>query len=234
MNTTDLCAVLGRTRNTIDDVVATLDAVGAALPPTDGAACFNLLYLVTTQHVRGALQGARFEDPAFMDRLDVVFAGLYLDALRRALVGEPGVPRAWDALFERRAAGCMPLRFALAGMNAHINYDLARAVVMTTAELGGDVASGSPRHRDFEKINDVLCETEAVVKERFLTGALCVLDGVCGQVDDRAALWSIRAAREGAWSQALVRWSVRGTPLEAPLDVTLDRSAGLTARCLLV
>ena len=58
----------------IDEVVARMRAIGDALPPSDGVACFNRVYLTVTEQVRGMLGLTQFADPAFVARLDVIFA----------------------------------------------------------------------------------------------------------------------------------------------------------------
>ena len=47
----------------------------------------------------------------------------------------------------------LALQFALAGMNAHINNDLAHALVLTWQETGGELGRDSPERRDYEKVN---------------------------------------------------------------------------------
>jgi hypothetical protein len=228
-------AALAATPTSVDDAVSIMEALAAALPPTDGVACFNRLYLETTKNVREAIVGAVFEDAAFLTRLDVVFANLYFDALRSDLAAPRTAPRAWEALLCHRARPrTHPLQFALAGMNAHINFDLPRALLLTTRELGGTVAAGTPRHRDFESVNKVLAQTEAAVKKLFLQGALSQIDDALGDVDDRVALWSIAKARDAAWTQGETLWFVRGTPLEGALVTTLDRTVSLIGAALVV
>ena len=230
-----LAAALARPTVGVADVLATLEAIGAALPPADGVARFNALYLAMTRAVDGAIRDARFEDPAFMARFDAVFADQYFEALRRDLTVPDTVSRSWRALIDRRGApGVHPLQFALAGMNAHINYDLARTLVITTRELGGTVATGSPRHRDFLAINHVLAETEATVKCQFLDGVIATLDHALGPLDDRAALWSIARARDAAWTHGEVLWMLRDTPLATAYETTLDRTVSLVGAALLV
>jgi hypothetical protein len=235
MNDDRLRAALATPPRTVDDAVSLMESIDAILPPRDGVACFNRLYLETTRNVRGAIANARFEDPAFLARLDVVFAGLYFDAIRRDLAEPGSASRAWTALIAcRDRPRTHPLQFALAGMNAHINFDLPRALVMTTRELGGTVEMGSPRHRDFEAVNRVLAETEAAVKRVFLQGHVAELDEAMGQVDDRVALWSIARARDAAWTQGETLWFVRDTPLAPALTTSLDRTIGLVGRALLL
>ena len=116
----------------IADVVERMQALDAALPRADGIACFNRLYLAVTEAVVEAARPGVFADPPFVRWLDVVFANLYFEALANHVRGRGRVPRAWRALFEARSRrGILPIQFALAGMNAHINRDLPLALVST-------------------------------------------------------------------------------------------------------
>ena len=117
-----------------------MEAIEAVLPPADGFACFNRMYLDVTRQVNSRLGQGFFADPAFMTRLDVTFANLYFAAADPA-----AVPLAWRPLAERRAtAGIEPVQFALSGMNSHINHDLPLAIVSTCAALA--TAPGADSH----------------------------------------------------------------------------------------
>ena len=213
-------------------VVARMERVSAGLPRRDGVRAFNEMYLTTTRHVAAAIRGARFADPAFMARLDVVFAGLFLDTWERYGAGPAGVPRCWRALFEARSrAGVAPLQFAVAGMNAHITHDLAQALVLTCLELGGSL--DDTRRADFLIINRVLGETQPAVRRELLRGPFEVVDVALGDQDDRVALWGIEQAREFAWSTAQTLLAVRGTPFEDAFAAGLDRMVALSSRLLL-
>lgn len=222
--------------SSIEEVLGRMKSVADALPPDDGIALFNALYLRTTQSVLEAIAGQAFEDRPFMERLDVVFANRYFEALDAwARTGESETPESWQALFEsRRRTDVAPLQFALAGMNAHINFDLGQSVVATCIERGVALASGSPQHRDFLAINDVLARTEPMVKEWFARGVVAKLDRALGSADDDMALWSIRRAREAAWSTAEATWALRGMPQVASAFLhTLDGTVGMAGRALL-
>ncbi len=87
-----------------------------------------------------------------MERLAVTFAGYYL----RARSGEGPVPRCWRAADDVAAdPDLVVVQHLLLGINAHVNHDLAQAVV--------DVAPGACGlavvRRDFDAINDVLAAT---------------------------------------------------------------------------
>src|ERR1700733_2167726 len=115
---------------TIDDVIAVMQAIQTAVPDDDGLGWFNRLYLLTTQNIAAGLAAGRFVDPAWTQKLDVVFARYYFRAIVEYLGGSPATPRAWTPLLAARGSSCVaPIQFACAGMNAHIDRDLSFALV---------------------------------------------------------------------------------------------------------
>ena len=217
---------------TVADVIARMEGLSAAMPVGDGVRAFNEMYLVTTRHVDAAIAGAQFADSEFMTRLDVNFANLYLIALAQHDAGSEASARSWRALFDDRARpGISQLQFAIAGMNAHINYDLPRALVLTTRELGGELDDA--RRADYLAVNQVLARTQPIVQRELLTGPFAALDQGLGDRDNRVAMWGIEQAREFAWATAQTLWAVRATPIEALFTDRLDRMVELTSRLLL-
>jgi len=229
-------ALAGPRPATVEDVIERLRAIEAALPPRDGVRAFTTLYLAVTENVHAALRPRRFRDPAFVQRLDVVFANLYLDALK-AFVADPArTPRAWAPLCAARSRRRIaPLQFALCGMNAHINRDLPVALVRTAREAGLDLERARRQHADFTSVNALLERTEAQVKRRFATGLVGIADAALGALDDRVAMWNVGRAREAAWVQGQILWTLQAVPALARryLD-TLDRTVGFAGRGLLV
>lgn len=219
----------------IAPVLARLQSVAAELAASDGVARFNHLYLEVTQAVDAGAQTEAFEDPAFLQALDVTFAGLYFDALDAAAAGS-ALPRCWAPLFAARSdPHIAPIQFALAGMNAHINHDLALALVSTCAGQGITPDTGSAAHRDFVKVNATLAAVEAQVKAEYLTGLVGVADEVLGRIDDVVAIWSVSEARNAAWTHAQMLWAIRGNAvLTKALEDTLDGTVGFAGRGLLV
>jgi uncharacterized protein DUF5995 len=116
---------------------------------------FLATYLRTTVAVGRAVADGRFEDPEWVDRWDVAFAGLYLDAFDAALAGD-AVPGAWRPSFEAPRE-VRPVRRVLLGINAHINYDLPQALlaVIGDGDFEDPVVMAS-RRRDHERIDGVL------------------------------------------------------------------------------
>lgn len=212
-----------------------MQAIADALPVTDGVSRFNHLYLEVTRSVGTAATAATFEDAAFLSALDVGFAGLYFAAADAAARGG-SVSRSWAPLFAaRHDPAIAPIQFALAGMNAHINHDLAVALVATCLTEGIDLDRDSPQHRDFIRVNDLLSAVEAQVKQEYLVGLVGLADDVLGRVDDVVAMWSVVEARGAAWTNAEMLWAVRDVPaLGATFDDALDGLAGAVSRGLLV
>ena len=77
---------------TVAEAVARMEAIGAAVPASDGLACFNRMYLQVTQTVGTDLGQGFFADPAFMTTLDVTFANLYFAAAQSLGSPVPGSP----------------------------------------------------------------------------------------------------------------------------------------------
>jgi hypothetical protein len=224
---------------TIAGVVARMEAIASPLPRGDGIACFTRLYLAVTKGVQAHLTGTVFEDPRFLDRLDVAFADLFFDAFDAFQSDPATTPHAWQPLFQSRSErGIAPLQFALAGMNAHINRDLPVALVSTCGELGVALEESSPQHHDFETVNTLLASTEAQVKRQYVTGWLRTIDRLVHRVDrldDIVAMWDVGRARDAAWTNAEALWAIRDDAAlaQAYLD-SLDRMVGFAGRGLLV
>ena len=209
-------------------VVERLRTIASTQPSSDGVACFARLYLEVTEGVAERLRGVSFTDPAFLARLDAVFAERFFNGLETS--------RAWAPLLEaRRRKHVAPLQFALAGMNAHINADLPVALVDTCTELGLDL---EPQRADYLRVNTVLRDVEAAVREEYVPRRLRFFDRLLhrfDKVDDVVATWSVERARDAAWANAEVLWTLRGEPgLTREFLVALDRSVGLAGRGLLL
>jgi len=120
--------VKGPALETISDVIARMKTVDRLLAVNDGLKWFNRLYLMVTEQVEHNPTGGGWKSPFWLARLDVIFAGDYFGAVADFLAGA-AVPSAWSALFEARYRKSVDrIQFALAGMNAHINHDIALAL----------------------------------------------------------------------------------------------------------
>lgn len=218
---------------TVDDVLARLNAIEKALPPEDGVAVFNSVYLDMTLLVGARVKDSFFADPDFIARLGVVFAGLYLEAVDAAGTAAP-LPKAWAPLVTERAVpGILPIQFALAGINAHINHDLALAVVQTCTERRLDPNEGTV-HQDYERVNDLIAQIEAKIRRSFLSEVGKEVDDRIAPVVHLVSAWSIEKARDAAWVTMETIWALRRVErLQRDYLATLARTVGLTGRTLL-
>lgn len=90
---------------------------------------FHGAYVRSTKAVMADADAGHFADGAWAHRWGIAFAQLYMDAFDAWERGDdPSGP--WEVAFEAaRDPGIPPLRHALLGINAHINYDLPQALL---------------------------------------------------------------------------------------------------------
>ncbi len=219
---------------TVDGVVARMQEIDGELSPDDGVAVFNRVYLTVTERMVDVIalraEGSVFKDAEVMADLDVRFANLWLAAYE-ANRSRRSVSRAWRPLFESRDGGRLPVQYAIAGMNSHIEHDLPIAVVKTCKAHG---LEPEDLHQDYEAVNDVLAQVEAPIRRSFL-------DEVGRAVDDRLtpaahliSTWNIDKARDLSWVTAETLWVLRRTSFlrDRFLD-SLGHTVGMTSRTLL-
>ncbi len=186
----------------ISGAIARLKAIDALLPANDGLKWFNRLYLMVTEQVDLNPPGGAWRNPVWLDRLDVVFAGFYFNAIRASLAGE-ATPASWSALFASRFRGGVDrIQFAVAGMNAHINHDLALALMATNAELGVTPVEGGPERTDYESVNTLLNSVMPSALNMLAADTLGEAAQDTGKIGRVLAFWDICAAREFAWDFA--------------------------------
>jgi uncharacterized protein DUF5995 len=198
-----LAALKGRSIQSIPDVLTVMGRIDAALPEGDGLKWFNRLYRLVTEGVGAHIAGA-WEGPAWLDRLDVIFAELYFSGIEKCLSTPGGGPLAWRALLDaRRDHRVAPVQFALAGMSAHINRDLAVAVTRTWAAESTTVRTrATPEFRDYHKVDSLLDQVEPKALDILCSSLVLALDKASGRGADWTALHLLHGARDVAWSHA--------------------------------
>jgi Family of unknown function (DUF5995) len=227
-------ATMTATPSLVGEVVDRLREIDLALPADDGVAVFNAIYLQVTERIATELEsGSTFRDGAFMAELDVRFAGLWLTAYDTATAGSK-VPSAWAPLFEERSTpGILPVQYALAGMNAHIEHDLPMAVVATCRSRGVTPRRRSVR-QDYDSVNDLLALAESEVRRSFLSEIGQHLDDEVAPVAHLVNAWNIEKARDLAWVSAETIWATRElAQLSTRYAAMLGHTVGLASRCLL-
>ena len=215
----------------VDDVIGRMREIDSALPRRDGIAVFNGVYLKMSEQIRDRLRDRFFRDPRFMERFVVIFAGLYFDTVDAA-TAKGDVARPWEPLAAARRRRLAPAQFVLAGMNAHINHDLAIAVVTTCNRMRREPAT---IHDDYERINKVIASIVRPIRQSFLDSLVVEAGAPLSPLADVVSNWSVDKARDAAWVHARVLWELRpARTLTGAYRRTLGRTVGLVGRQLLV
>src|SRR5882672_8826717 len=226
----------------IDEVIDRLEQIQAyaeAHEPRgqhDGVACFSYLYHRITKRVLQGIGSGRFDDCQFVNLLDVVFANRYLAALRASVLSPGDVPDAWEVLFQRREHPHITrLQFAAAGVNAHVNFDLAVAVADTCTQLGSSPATGA-KHQSYQEINKIVAEEMHSLREHFESTWERLIDQVVlGRVVNKMDDWMLVATRDVAWDAAKYLWNLRQRGEdEASFIARIDGLAGQAGRAVLL
>ena len=220
---------------TVAEVIAALEAIDGLLPDTDGLKWFNWLYLTVTKAVDLNIAAEAWHNPAWLTQLDVVFAGLYLSALSAWLTPGETAPKCWAILFDsRNDAKLARIQFALAGINAHIDHDLSEAVVETCRQFGIAPVHQSPEYLDYTQVNNILEPIVNQAKSQLLTGLLGDDLPSIDYVENMAAAFGLRTAREAAWTNGEILFHVEVIPgLGDRFLDGLDNAATRAARGLL-
>lgn len=210
-----------------------MEAVQGGLDPRDGVACFNRMYLSVTRLLGGSLAEGFFADDAFTERLAVVFAGLYFDAVDADLAGIRPHP-VWTPVFGGRGdRRVWPAQFALAGMNAHIAHDLALAVVATCEERKRSPYVRSV-HADYLKVNELLERVEAEIREAYEPPLLRLATKDAEALEHILSTFSVARARDAAWATALTLWAQRDDPILRRATLSMVSAAVVMIGRLLV
>ncbi|MFE7775986.1 DUF5995 family protein [Streptomyces sp. NPDC057445] len=225
----DFAARTGPGSPSVGSVVNRMRALRSDLPPQDGVAVFNRVYLAVTEELGLRIERGEFPDRRAAVTLHVLFAERYLSAVGTTTAGGRP-PDCWRPLFQyRRHPRVRPLQFALAGINAHIGHDLALAVVDTCRRLGCEPPQ---LEGEFDRVGDILTMLEEHIREDLMPGP--DLLEVADPLTHLLGAWSLERARDGAWSAARLLWGIREHPeLVREFTDRLDAGVGLVGRCLL-
>ena len=219
----------------VEGVVARMREIDADLPPADGVAVFNRMYLTVTERIAEVIarRGAEgtFLDADVMADLDVRFASLWLSAYD-ADAARHSVPTAWRPLFESRDGRRLPVQYAISGMNSHIEHDLPIAVIDTCI---AQALRPEDLHQDFRAVNDVLAQVEAPIRRSFLDALGREVDDRLGSVAHLLSTWNIDKARDLSWVTVETLWALRRSRFlrDRVLD-SLGHTVGMTSRALLI
>jgi len=195
----------GHNGRVIDELIARMAAMLEPLQAADDQRrYFHATYQRTTIAVAEEIRRGGFADPGWVERWDIAFAELYLDALEAALA-DRGPSRPWEIAFSA-PAGLPALRHVLLGMNAHINYDLPQALLaVITEEEFGDAALLARREADHEAIDGVLASRVGAEDDELtrLSGPPPLLDRLLKPLNRLGTQRFLREARAKVWANAI-------------------------------
>jgi len=232
----DLCAAECADIGTVLRHLTTAQQIFDSLPPPadNRVAAFNSLYFTITDRVAQSLRGAEVRDKEFLELLDVEFAKRYFTALRLWGDDDAATPDAWEVLFRRaQDPGVSKLAAAMLGVNAHINHDLALALVSTWEQLGPP--AGEEIDRDYLLINKIFFEEIPALRRRYSTPLQLRIDTLVGNLDDWSQRVLVSVTRAHAWEQAQRLWALRDDPDDlARALLVMDRASAYVGELLLL
>ncbi|MBD3629285.1 DUF5995 family protein [Cyclobacterium sp.] len=190
---------------TIQDVLEELDnIITESIRTNSRIGLFAYIYRRTTFEIASEIALNHFEDNRRMERLDVAFACLYLDAYKGYKNNEK-VSASWAYAFDQVDRPLTIVQHILLGMNAHINLDLALAA--STVMHGQDIHD---IENDFNKVNDILYQITNELQERLgrVSPLMFMLDLMGKNKDEKLINFSMRKARQQSWNSAKRLWSL--------------------------
>ena len=186
----------------IDDVIAKLDAIIAESYSTPSrAGYFAALYRRVTAAVRDNIGKGYFDDDIRMEKLDVAFAGRYLDAYAQWKAGDHKLSHSWNVAFDAVANPyALILHHLVLGINAHINYDLGIAA----AEVAPSPIELEAMKNDFDKINTLLggVVPSLLSELEVISPWIRVLERFGKRFELQLASFLVNIARDFAWMLA--------------------------------
>ena len=228
------CVSSGAAASSIAEVIAHMEAIDGALPRKDGVAIFNRLYLQVTRAVDAAGTGTGSRT-GFLERLDVVFAGLYFGA--EATINSGGeLPRslAPTRRDSARNARADPVRARRHDRPHQPRPADRRRDDVRASGLAPD--DDGPVHRDYQRVDGLLATVERDVAGWFDTGLIADIEDVTPKATDEAlAMWSLdRRARRRVGAREAAVGTARCRPLRDAYLAVLAQTTELAARAMLV
>ena len=181
---------------TIDEVIVNLDLILKKTISENNHLClFALVYRDTTKAIKTAIKNGRFENPVRMEKMDILFANLYLSAYQHYVNNEPA-SKSWLYAFNSKNEQLSIIQHILLGMNAHINLDLS--VAASTVAKGTEIIT---MKNDFMTVNHILAELTNIMQKGLGKVSLMMklLDFFGFRNDEKIINFSIKKAREFAW-----------------------------------
>ncbi|RPD43853.1 MULTISPECIES: DUF5995 family protein [Chitinophagaceae] len=186
----------------IAEVIAQLEEIVAwCVQHQSRQGYFAALYHRTTVAVQQGINKGLFADGPRMDKLDTIFANLYVQAWHCYNHGKP-CSQSWQTAFDAcKQNNLAVIQHMLLGVNTHINLDLAIAAAQMAP---GSAIEGM--HGDFVKINEVIASLVGTMYDRLcrIWLPLRMLGRITQNSHEAVVNFSIVKAREASWANALL------------------------------
>lgn len=185
----------------IDDVIEALELIiNQAIRDNDSKGYFASLYRRMTLAIRDAIKKGTFENGIRMEKLEVVCAKRYIDALSQYQAGQLPT-KAWQLVFDcAKQNQITTIQHLLLGINAQVNIDLG---IAASSLCSGQTIYGL--RKDFETKNIILSslikEVQSELEEIWFP--MRFIDKVSANVEDSLINFSIGSARKAAWKVAI-------------------------------
>ncbi len=195
---------------TLSDIIQDLKALETIfINHRDRRAVFVTLYLKMTQELQKsiAVNPQIFQDVEWVKSAALVFANGYRTALSNyGRLKRDIVPKAWVLAFDMATEDkSIVILDMILGINAHVNYDLALALL----ELRDTLKTYDDRKKrksDFDKLNDILNDAtdpiQDVISHKY-SPLLRMFDFFTGSLDEEMTRFSFETAREHSWVNGL-------------------------------
>ncbi|TXD84042.1 hypothetical protein ESY86_10955 [Subsaximicrobium wynnwilliamsii] len=190
---------------TIKNVIEELDAIiNESIKTNSRMGLFAYIYKRTTAEVAAEIALGHFKDNQNLERLDVAFANLYLDAYRD-YKSHQQVSASWAFAFDQVHEPLTIVQHIMLGMNVHINLDLAVATANTMS--GREILD---IEEDFNKVNDILLQITNELQDRLsrVSPLMFILDVLGENKDEKIIDFSMRKARGQSWNASNLLWSL--------------------------
>lgn len=185
---------------TIDEVIEKLDLIiDQSIKHNNYLGIFAYVYQRTTIEIKDGIAKGRFQNPHLMEKFDVVFANLYIEAYQN-FENNITVSKSWAYSFNSKDDSLTIIQHILLGMNAHINLDLAVAAAKVTA--GKEILN---LKNDFMTVNQILAQLTNTIQNGLGNASFMMklLDLFGFRNDEKIINFSIKKARDFAWINAL-------------------------------
>lgn len=184
---------------TIKQVLEQLDDIIAeTVAENNHLGIFAYVYRRTTSEIETAINAGRFEDNKRMEKMDVIFANLYINAYYN-YKNSKAICNAWKSSFDAKNSKISIIQHLMLGMNAHINFDLGQAAAISCP--GEAIYSLKD---DFMEVNYVLASLTDTMQKKLgkVSPFMFILDWIGHRSDERLVNFSMKKARDFAWKMA--------------------------------